>query len=243
MIDSHCHLDDRQFEKDRKTVVEEAKKAGVRLVINPASDFSSNARLFKIAGDYRGYILPCAGIDPISCLNEAYRLPELNSYFEKCTAVGEIGLDYYWSKEKERQITNFKRIIDIALDHGKPIIVHAREAMTDTLDVLEQKRVERAVLHCFSGTAKEMKRAEELGYYISFATNICYRDSKSLIKDACLSNMIIETDSPYLNPARTGRNEPKNVRLALEKIAEIVGKRIEDIEKLTEKNTKKAFGL
>jgi len=242
MIDSHCHLDARQFDKDREAVVDAAKKANVRLIINPASDFASNERIEKIAIAYRGYVLPCAGIDPISCLKEN-RIDGLEKYLDNCTAIGEVGLDYYWSKEKERQMENFGRLIDIARDYGKPLIIHAREAMKDTLDMLEKKHAELVILHCFSGDRLEAKRATDLGYYISFATNIVYRDSKSLIKDISLSIMLVETDSPYLSPNRSGRNEPKNVRLAIEEIAKAWELSFDELDRMTEKNTRKAFRL
>ena len=242
MIDSHCHLDARQFDKDREAVVDGAKKAGVSLIIDPASDFASNERIERLARDYRGYVLPCAGIDPISCLKDN-KISALEKYLDNCIAVGEVGLDYYWSKDKERQIENFEKLIDLAKEYGKPLIIHARESMGDTLDTLEKKHAEQAILHCFSGDRAEAKRAEDLGYYISFATNIVYRDSKSLIKDISLSIVLVETDSPYLNPNRTGRNEPKNVLAAITEIANVRELSFAELEKMTEKNTRKAFRL
>lgn len=242
MIDSHCHLDAKQFDKDRKQVIGAAKKAGVKLIIDPASDFASNERIAKIGKEFTGYVLPCAGIDPISCLREN-KINALEKYLESCVAVGEVGLDYYWSKEKEQQIENFKRFIDIAKEYEKPLIIHAREAMKDVLDIIEKKHVELAILHCFSGNKPEAKKAEDLGYYISFATSICYRDSKSLIKDISLSNILVETDSPYLSPTRSGRNEPKNVRQALEEIAQVKELPVDELDRITERNTRKAFVL
>jgi len=242
MIDSHCHLDDGQFDKDRELVIERAKAAGVKLIIDPATSFTSNEKILAISEKFKNYVFPCAGLDPINCLKQE-KMSQLEKYLDKCIAIGEIGLDYYWSKEKELQLLNFARLIGIAKERDKPIIVHARDAMKDTLDMLEKKHVEKAVLHCFSGDDKEMKRAIDLGYYISFATNICYRNSKSLIKDISLSNLVVETDSPYLHPTRAGRNEPMNVRFALETIAKEKQLSFEEIEKITEKNTRKAFGL
>ena len=242
MIDSHCHLDARQFDTDRDQVVERAKKANVRLIINPASDFASNERIAEIGKEFSGYVLPCAGIDPVSCLKEN-KINALEKYLESCVAIGEVGLDYYWSKEKERQMENFERLIDIARDYGKPLIIHAREAMKDVLDALERKHAELAILHCFSGDGTEAKRAEDLGYYISFATNIVYRDSKSLIKDISLSIMLVETDSPYLSPNRSGRNEPKNVLLAIKEIAKARELSVDELDRMTERNTRKAFAL
>ena len=242
MIDSHCHLDAKEFDKDRKQVIEAAKTAGVRLIIDPASDFASNERIAEIGKEFSGYVLPCAGIDPVSCLKEN-KINALEKYLDNCVAVGEVGLDYYWNKEKERQMENFKIFIDIAKEYEKPLIVHAREAMKDTLDMLERKHAELAILHCFSGNKLEAKRAEDLGYYISFATNIVYRDSKSLIKDISLSNILVETDSPYLSPTRSGRNEPKNVRQALEEIAQVKELPVDELGRITERNARKAFVL
>lgn len=242
MIDSHCHLDLKEFDKDRTTVIEEAKKANVSLIINPASDFASNDRIARICQDYAGYLLPCAGIDPISCLKDE-RIGELDKYLENCIAVGEIGLDYYWSRERERQLLNFVRLIDIAKDYNKPIIVHAREAIEDTLRTLEKTHAEMVILHCFSGDEEDAKRAADNGFYMSFATNVCYRGSKSLIKDVSLSNILVETDSPYLHPMQQGRNEPKNVVQALEFVAKAKEMSLEELERITESNTRKAFRL
>jgi TatD DNase family protein len=243
MIDSHCHLEYKSFNKDRDEVIAAAKKAGVKLIINPASDFSSNERAFKLAQSHKRFIYPCAGIDPISCLEQRHRVNELVGYLEKCTAIGEVGLDYYWSKEKQRQADNFRMFLDLAKEYEKPVIVHARNAMKDTLDILEKSKAERVILHCFSGSRADAKRAQNLGYFVSLATNICYNNSKSLIKVVSLDNILVETDSPYLNPLREGRNEPKNVSFALEKIAKEHDIPFQKIEKITEKNTEKAFGL
>lgn len=242
MIDSHCHIDSKQFDRDRQKVVESAKAAGVKLIINPASDFSSNERIARIAKEFKGYVFPCAGIDPISCLKEN-RIGEIEKYLEDSVAIGEIGLDYYWSRDKCTQALNFERFIEMAKDYGKPVIVHARGAMKDALEVLARKHVEQAVLHCFSGDKSDAKKAEDLGYYISFATNICYGDNKSLIKDISLSNILVETDSPWLHPDRRGRNEPKNVRAAIDHIASVKELSAGEIEKMTERNTRKAFNL
>jgi TatD DNase family protein len=162
---------------------------------------------------------------------------------ERCVAIGEVGLDYYWSKEKELQVENFKRFIDLASEYDKPLIVHARNAMADALYTLEKKHAERVVLHCFFGSKADAKKAQDLGYYLSFATNICYRDSKSLIKDVSLSNMLAETDSPYLSPSRSGRNEPKNVALAIEHLAKVLEMPVSEVDRIVERNTKKAFML
>jgi len=242
MIDSHCHLDAKRFDKDRKTVVESAKAAGVKLIIDPASDFSSNEKIARIAKEFKGYVFPCAGIDPISCLREN-RITEIEKYLDDCVALGEIGLDYYWSRDKCAQTLNFERFIGMAKEYEKPLIIHAREAMKDALEILARKHVETAILHCFSGDKSDAKKAEDLGYYISLATNICYGDSKSLIKDISLSNMLVETDSPYLHPERKGRNEPKNVALGIDYIASVKELSAGEIEKITERNTRKAFNL
>ncbi len=242
MIDSHCHLDAKQFDRDRKTVVESAKEAGVRLIINPASDFPSNEKVASIAKEFRGYVFPCAGIDPISCLKEN-RITEIEKYLDDCVAIGEVGLDYYWSRDKCTQALNFERFIEMALDYEKPLVIHARNAMKDALEILARKHVEQAILHCFSGDKGDAKKAEDLGYYLSMATNICYGDNKSLIKDISLSNMLVETDSPYLHPDRKGRNEPKNVALAIDYIASVKELSAGEIGKMTERNTRKAFNL
>jgi TatD DNase family protein len=245
MIDSHCHLDAAEYNKDVAEVVERARKIGVKAVVNPASTFASNQKALSLSEQFPGFIFSCAGLDPVHCLKENKvegAVAFCREHRDGIVAIGEVGLDYYWSKDRDAQKENFRTFIRLASEMEKPLVVHARDAMADCLAVLEEERARNVVLHHFEGTQAEMLEATGRGYFISFATNICYSDSKSLIKTVPLDYLLVETDGPYLHPLRQRRNEPANVGFAIERIARQASLEFGAVEALTERNARKAFG-
>ena len=153
---------------------------------------------------------------------------EYVSLMKKCDAVGEIGLDYHWYKDtKEKQKELFIKQIKIANDLNKPIIVHAREALADTYEILKKYPC-RGVLHCYSGSSELAKEFVKLGYYISIGGPITFKNTKEpleVVKSVPLDKLLIETDSPYLTPVpnRGKRNEPSNVVYTATKIMDTIG--------------------
>jgi TatD DNase family protein len=252
MIDAHCHLDLKDFDADRDEAVRRAEDAGVKAVIDCASDFASNNRILAIARQYPGYVFACAGMDPVHCIKED-RLSEAMEFIiankEHIAAVGEIGIDYYWQKEEIKQKQNLQKLVELAVEVEKPVVIHARSganagaAEADVFSILRYAEPKGVMLHHFAGTEQQAKEAVERGWLVSFATHICYSDNKSLIKAVPLENMLVETDSPYLHPLRGGRNEPANVRYAIEEIAGTLGLAASDVEQATEKNAERFFGL
>lgn len=242
MIDSHAHLDAEQFNKDRDEVVERSRF--LKCVLNPASTFPSNQKILGLAEKYPGFLVPALGLDPVHCLKEN-KLAETLGLIEKnrkgIAAIGEVGLDYYWSKEKDAQKDNFREFISLAERLKLPIIIHLRDAVEDGLDILEHEGARRVVLHHFSGGLREGLRAEKDGYMLSFATNICWDGSwRKLIKDLSFINILAETDSPYV--WRGGRNEPAFVKKAYEAISEARGAAPGETEKQIDDNFQRFFG-
>lgn len=242
MIDSHAHLDDGQFNKDRDGVVERAKF--LKCVLNPASAFGSNQKILSLAEKYPGFLVPALGLDPVHCLKEK-KLAEVSDLIEKnrksIAAIGEVGLDYYWSKERDAQKGNFSEFLLLAERLTLPVIVHLRDSVEDGLRMLEHAGTQNAILHHFSGSLQEGLRAEKSGHMLSFATNICWEGSwRKLIKALSFTNILAETDSPYV--WRGGRNEPAFVKKAYETIADARGAGLDEAERQIDGNFERVFG-
>lgn len=182
--------------------------------------------------------------------NESLKLIEELAKNKKVVAIGEIGLDYYWEKEnKELQKEAFIKQIELANKLGKPIVIHTREAVADTIDILKNKiQVEKkGIFHCCPLNPELVKEGVKLGFYISFSGNVTFKNAKSerAVKEVPLDKLLIETDSPYLSPEplRGKRNDSRNVKFVAEKISNILERDIEDIAKITYENTNKIFNI
>ena len=168
---------------------------------------------------------------------------------EKVVAVGEIGLDYYWNDEnKDLQKQIFIDQIEIANEYNLPIVIHTREAIMDTIDILKNKTdvKKKGVFHCCPQNRELIKEALKLGFYISFAGPITFKSSKNaeeIVNMVPIDRLLIETDSPYLAMTREERNEPANVALAVEKLAELHECDVSDVDQQTEKNARYVFDL
>lgn len=169
---------------------------------------------------------------------------------EKVVAIGEIGLDYYWNKEnKKQQKQIFIEQIKIANEMNLPIVIHTREAVMDTIQILKENEVkQKGIFHCCPLNIELIKEALKLDFYISFSGNITFKNSKNAnicVKEVPLDRILIETDSPYMSPEpfRGKRNTPANVKYIAQKIAEIKEKTIEQIAKQTYENTEKIFNI
>ena len=244
MFDSHAHMDDRKFSK-LDQIITKCKDSGVNGIVNPISSLKSNERILLLSERYPGFIHATGGLDPVHALRESKEKAEKFIYDNnrKLVAIGEIGIDYYWEKEKkEEQKENLKFFLDIAQDLNKPVIIHARDAMADTLQVLTKFEGE-VVLHSYAGSKKQVIEAEDRGYYLSFGTSCCFIDNNSLIKTASLDNMVIETDSPYNHPDREKINDPSQLGRIIDLISSLKEENFKNVERITEKNTRKLFGL
>lgn len=255
MIDTHCHIQTEQFDQDREEVIAKAESAGVDHFIVPAIDVASFDSTLKISAQHEN-IYCGLGIHPHSGMewNDEVRIRISDEIDRnpKVVAIGEIGLDYYYDFcPKDMQIKAFRGQIELAMEKKKPIIIHTRDSIDETLDIVGEyyqgshSDTGFGQFHCFSGNSEQMKRAVSLGFCVSYTGNITFKNSKltDVVFETPGDRVLIETDSPYLAPVpyRGKRNSPEYLRLIAEKIAEIKQKDIHEIMTLTTQNAKRLF--
>jgi TatD DNase family protein len=252
MIDTHCHLDHKQFDEDRSEAAARAFADGMTHLVIPAIEPSRFDEVLALAeSDER--IFCGMGIHPHDALkasDEALARVEELSYGAKVRAIGEIGLDYHYDfAPREVQHEAFRKQLQIAKRRNLPVIVHNRESDDDLMNILddEQDGSLRGVLHCFSGTPEQAERAVQLGFHISFTGNITFKKStlSETVSTVPMDKLMIETDAPYMSPVphRGKRNEPAFVRLVAEKVAEIRSMTLDDVLLQTSNNAKRFFNL
>ena len=255
LFDSHCHLDDEKFNEDREELIQNIFEFGITKLVSAGYSLESSKRALEISKKY-SQIYVTSGISPNDIPKNVEEFEEeLEELKEiatnrKVVAIGEIGLDYYWNKEnKDLQKYAFIKQIELANSLNLPIVIHTREALTDTLDILKNNTVlKKGVFHCCPLNKELVKEALKLGFYISFAGPITFKNSKNANEVILLvpdNKMLIETDSPYLSPEplRGKRNDPRNVKYMAKKIAQVKGYTIEQIAKLTYENACKIFKI
>lgn len=231
MIDSHAHLDDPSYNPDRDEVIKRAQDAGLESIITIGCDLKTSRAAVELADRY-AFIYATVGVHPHeaksvddSTYDELRRL----AAHDKVVAWGEIGLDYhYMHSPKEVQLNAFREQICLAKELGLPLVIHMREAQTDTLTVLKGEGADQigGVFHCFSGDDHMAQAAPEMNFMISVAGVVTFSKAhrlQEMVKKASLNHLMIETDCPYLTPVpyRGKRNEPAYVRYVAEKIAEL----------------------
>ena len=252
LFDSHSHLNDEKFDEDREEQIKKICESGVSNFITAGYSVESSKKALEIAKKY-DFIYTTAGVSPNDIpqteeelwkqLAEIEKIVEKNK--EKICAIGEIGLDYYWNTDnKELQKKAFIEQIKIANKYNLPIVIHTREAVMDTLQILKENEVTKTgVFHCCPQNRELIKEGLKLGFYISFAGPITFKNSKNaeeMINLVPNDRILIETDSPYLapEPVRGTRNTPANVKYIAQKIADVKGLTLEEVEKITFENTK-----
>ena len=260
-FDSHCHLDDDRFNEDREILIEEIKKADITKFVSAGYSIEGSKKGIELSKKYE-YIYTTCGISPNDIpqneeelwkdIESIKDLVKENIENKKIVAIGEIGLDYYWEKDLQRrelQRQAFIKQIEMANALDLPIVIHTREAVMDTLEILKEHTVnKKGVFHCCPLNRELVKEALKLGFYISFAGPVTFKNSKNaneIIEMVPDDKMLIETDSPYLapEPVRGTRNDPRNVKYIAQKIAEVKGKTLEEVAKMTYENAKKIFGI
>ena len=255
-FDTHSHYNDEKFNEDREEIIIKTKEDGITKYNCVGYDVPSSKFAVELANKY-SFIYSVIGISPNDVVKNN---DDINKQIEKIeillkkdvnnriVAVGEIGLDYYWNKEnKEIQKQTFLKQIELANKFNLPIVIHTREAVQDTLEILKQNNViKKGVFHCCPLNRELVKEALKLGFYISFAGPITFRNSKNaneIVNMVPLDKILIETDSPYLapEPKRGTRNDSRNVKLIAEKIAEFKKIELEEVAKQTYNNALKIF--
>lgn len=244
-IDTHAHLADSEFDEDRKEVIQRAKDAGIGKIVLIGCDVEGAKRALKLA--YTDDMFDVAiGFHPEGILEER----DEASMFElmkdpKVKLIGEIGLDFYWDKDPEhhkQQEALFIKQIDWANQLNKPISIHMRDASKKSFDILKTHPVQRGgVMHCYSGSVEMAREYIKLGFYISLAGPVTFKNAhvpKDVAREIPLEWLLIETDSPYLapHPLRGKRNESSYVVETAKVIAELRGMLLEDLESSLEAN-------
>ena len=258
LFDSHSHYNDEKFDEDREQIIAETYNSGVTRFIVAGYNIESSKKAIEMSEKYN-FIYSICGISPNDIPQSEEELwkdiEEISKIVSqnikgKLVAIGEIGLDYYWNKEnKELQKQAFIKQIEIANELNLPIVIHSREASVDTIDILKNHQVnKRGIFHCCQPNQEMVRQALELGFYISFAGPITFKNAKNsidVVKMVPLDRILIETDSPYLTPEpnRGKRNDSRNVRYVAQKIAELRDMDIEEIAKITYENTNRIFNI
>ena len=256
LFDSHAHYDDEKFSEDRDFIINEIYKSGVTKFVSAGYRLESSKIGIELAKKY-DFIYTTSGISPNdipatndeleSQLLEIEKIAKSNS---KVVAIGEIGLDYYWNKDqKELQKYAFKKQIEIANNLNLPIVIHTRDAIMDTIEIIKNTEFVRpGIFHCCPLNADLIKTGLNKGFYTSFAGPITFKNTKNaneIISNIPLDKILIETDSPYLSPEpnRGKRNDSRNVIYMAKKIAEIKQIDIEEVAKVTYQNALNAFNI
>ncbi|MEW6407710.1 MAG: TatD family hydrolase [Patescibacteria group bacterium] len=265
-IDTHVHLDFKEFDKDRDEVIKRAFSGGVQKIINIGCNLERSKATVELAQKYEN-IFAAVGVHPHDVKKyesgnmnqELWKLAQNN----KVIAIGECGLDYYRIEDdpstslgasKEIQKEFFKAQIALAQKLNLPLIIHCRDAFQDLLEILHNTKyilhnTRMGVTHCFSGNRKYAAEFLKLGFLISFTGSITYTkpdgELLKVVEEVPIDKMMIETDCPYLAPVphRGERNEPLYVKYVAQKIAEVKGIKIREIEKITTENAIKLFNL
>ena len=251
LIDSHAHLDDKQYNGDRSAVIAEIKAAGVTNVINIGADMKSSRASVKLAEEF-DFIYAVVGVHPHYAKSMTDSdIAELKALAEhpKVVAIGEVGLDYYYEKsEKEEQKHWFRKQLQLAKELNLPVVIHDRDAHSDCLEILKSENISNGVMHCFSGGAEMVKTVIDMGLYISLGGVITFKNARVAIealRAVPMEKLLLETDCPYLSPEphRGKRNTPAYIPLIAQKIAEIKGISYGEVCRTAAENTKNLFGF
>ena len=257
LFDSHSHYNDEKFDIDREEIIKETLSNGVSNFIVAGYNIEGSKKALEIVSKYEE-LYAIAGISPNDvenietendmsrCVNEIKKIASN----KKVVAIGEIGLDYYWNKDnKEIQKEMFIKQIELANKLNLPIVIHTREAVADTLEILKIHNVnKKGIFHCCPLNRELVKEALKLDFYISLSGVITFKNVKNadeIINLVPEDKLLIETDSPYLapEPVRGTRNNSMNVKYVAEKIAKVKNKTIEEIADLTNQNAKRIFRI
>ena len=258
LFDSHAHYNDEKFNEDREEVLQAILDEGVTKLVCAGYSLESSKEAVEIANTHQSVYaivgispndIPIQGVEYEQVLNGQLQQIEELANNEKVVAIGEIGLDYYWNKEnKAEQKLAFQKQIELANRLDLPIVIHTREAIYDTLEILKSKITpfKKGIFHCCPLNLDLIREGLKLGFYISFAGPITFKNAKNAgeaIQAVPLERTLIETDSPYLapEPKRGTRNDSRNVKYMAEKIAQVKGISVEEVAKATYENAKKIF--
>ncbi|MDN5554692.1 TatD family hydrolase [Prevotella sp.] len=252
--DTHTHLDGEEFANDLPDVIQRAKDAGVARVLIPAIDLNNVDSVVKLCHSYSGYAYPMIGLHPEevkadwdSVLHEIKKILDSNTDF---IAIGEVGLDYYWSREFEKeQLMAFEEQVKWAVQTQLPLMIHCRKGQNEMVTILKkyENDLPGGVFHCFTGNQKEAEQLLQFDKFVLGVGGVLTFKSSHLREDlpavVPLERIVLETDSPYMTPVphRGERNESSYVKLVLEKLAEVYGVSEETVAEITENSVRRIF--
>ena len=260
MIDTHTHLDGEEFASDRAEVISRAKAASVERVFIPAIDYKSCHSVVDFCREYEGYAYPMLGLHPEE-VKADYReqLDLIHQYITDqraqgtpVLAIGEIGLDYYWSREFEKeQLNAFRTQVEWAVEMQLPLMIHCRKGQNDMVRLLDEYRgkLSGGVFHCFTGNEKEARQLLQFdNFVLGIGGVLSFKKShlpEVLAATVPLERIVLETDSPYMAPVpmRGNRNESAYVKHVLEKLADTYGLPVEKVDRITTATALRVFGL
>ncbi len=252
-IDTHAHLYLEQFDKDIDEIMLNAQSAQVGKVFLPNIDRSSIDSLLNLSNNYPNQCYPMIGLHPCS-VNAEYEI-ELDYMYKllkekKFYGVGETGIDLYWDKSfKKEQINSFKRQIEWAKEFDLPVIIHSRDALDLTIEIIEsaQDGNLKGIFHCFNGTIEQCQKIVDKNFMMGIGGIVTYKNAKldEMIKYLPLDALLLETDAPYLSPVpyRGKRNESAYIPLIAQKIADVKSISKEQIMEITSANALKLFNV
>lgn len=239
-IDVHTHLTDKAFDTDRTEVISRSQCVAL---INNGYTIADNRATLALAKQFP-LVKVALGLHPSETAVLSQKDIDTEIAWiakQKCVAIGEIGLDFTY-EEHEKQIVSFKKLIELALKKNLPMIIHSRKAEKEVLDILEEMKAKKVILHCFSGKVKLVDRAEKLGYTFSIPPIVNHSQQfQDLVKKVSLTKLLTETDSPFLSPKKGERNEPAYVEITVKKIAEIKGMDAKEVENAIFANYQRMF--
>ena len=251
MIDTHCHLDGEEFREDLELVIARAKEAGVEAIGVPGIDLKSCETVMALCERYPGYCFPMLGLHPEEVRNDWQEvLSAIAPAVAKAMAVGEVGLDFYWSREfEDAQLQAFEEQVRWSVELQLPLMIHCRKAQNEMVTILKRYKddLPGGVFQCFTGNAIE---AQELLQFDRFVLGIggvlTFKKSKlpeTLAEVVPLDRIVLETDAPYMAPVpmRGQRNEPAFVAQVMRKLAEVYGVSDETVDEVTTANVARIF--
>lgn len=251
LVDTHCHIYLEEFAPDLEEVLERAKNTGIKRIYMPAFDGGHVQNMLKLQKTYVGRCYSMLGLHPCY-VRENYR-EELDFILKtieenQFVAIGEIGLDYYWSRDYDsQQMTCFREQIALAREKGLPIVIHSRNSMDTCIEVIkeESKKGLSGIFHCFTGTYENAMDIIECGMMLGIGGVITYKNSglAEVIARVPLEHLVLETDAPYLTPVpfRGKRNESSYLKYIAEKIAAVKNISVDEVADATTRNANKVF--
>ena len=252
IFDSHAHYDDEEFDNDRDEIINSLNENRVAAVLNCGASLDGCFKTLELA-EKHDFIYGAVGIHPefANIINEEVidKLREMTK-FKKIRAIGEIGLDFHYEENPDRDIQKkaFIRQMELADEVKLPVVLHIRDAYSDALDIMKSFKNLKGVVHCFSGSPEIAKECLKLGYYIGFTGVITFKNARKIIDTAevvPIDRILVETDCPYMAPVpyRGKRNYSPYIKYIIEKLSEIKGTNTEEMEEYTKENAKSLLNI